>query len=201
MIRNKDINQLAEILKGYINSMDLTLEGIDGFYLNQFTKRYMLHILARMTHYIEEQSGINSNFADYVNREQKNPYDIEHIWADDYTQGNHQQDFSTEEEFKQFRNRFGGLLILPKDKNRSLQDMEYSKKVIKYDSENLLARTLNKNCYSNNPLFLRFMNETQLPFKPYDQFDKKALIERQSLYKEICKKIWDVNKIDLLANS
>jgi hypothetical protein len=45
------------------------------------------------------------------------------------------------------------------------------------------------------------MNETQLPFKPYDQFDKKALIERQSLYKEICKNIWDVNKIDLLANS
>jgi len=201
MIRNKDISELAEILKHYINGMDLTLEGIDGFYLNQFTKRYMLHILARMTHYIEEQSGINSNFAGYVNRDQKNPYDIEHIWADDYTQGNHQQDFSTEEEFKQFRNRFGGLLILSKDKNRSLQDMEYSKKVIKYDSENLLARTLNENCYSNNPLFLRFMNEAELPFKPYEQFDKKALIERQSLYKEICKKIWDVNKINLLENS
>ena len=52
MIRNKDISELAEILKHYINGMDLTLEGIDGFYLNQFTKRYMLHILARMTHYI-----------------------------------------------------------------------------------------------------------------------------------------------------
>lgn len=181
--------------------MELTLEGIDGFYLNQFTRRYMLHILSRMTYYVEEQSGINSNFADYVNREQKNPYDIEHIWADDYTQGNHQLEFSTEEEFKDFRNRFGGLLILPKDKNRSLQDMEYSKKVIKYDSENLLARTLNQNCYNNNPLFLCFMNNTQLPFKPYAQFNKAELIERQSLYKEICKKIWDVNKIDVLANS
>jgi uncharacterized protein with ParB-like and HNH nuclease domain len=201
MIRNKDIKELAEILKRYINNMELTLEGIDGFYLNQFTRRYMLHILSRMTYYVEEQSGINSNFADYVNREQKNPYDIEHIWADDYTQGNHQLEFSTEEEFKDFRNRFGGLLILPKDKNRSLQDMEYSKKVIKYDSENLLARTLNQNCYNNNPLFLRFMNNTQLPFKPYAQFNKAELIERQFLYKEICKKIWDVNKIDVLANS
>ena len=201
MIRNKDIQELAAILKQYINNMGYTLDGIDGFYLNQFTRRYMLHILSRMTSYIEEQSGINSNFDNYVNREQKNPYDIEHIWADDYTQGNHQNDFFTEEEFRQFRNMFGGLLILPKDKNRSFQDMEYSKKVVKYDSENLLARTLNKNCYSNNPLFLRFMNEAQLPFKPYEQFDKKALIERQSLYKEICKKIWDVNKIDLLANS
>ena len=201
MIRNKDIKELAEILKRYINNMELTLEGIDGFYLNQFTRRYMLHILSRMTYYVEEQSGINSNFADYVNREQKNPYDIEHIWADDYTQGNHQLEFSTEEEFKDFRNRFGGLLILPKDKNRSLQDMEYSKKVIKYDSENLLARTLNQNCYNNNPLFLCFMNNTQLPFKPYAQFNKAELIERQSLYKQICKKIWDVNKIDVLANS
>jgi uncharacterized protein with ParB-like and HNH nuclease domain len=201
MIRNKDIKELAEILKRYINNMELTLEGIDGFYLNQFTRRYMLHILSRMTYYVEEQSGINSNFADYVNREQKNPYDIEHIWADDYTQGNHQLEFSTEEEFKDFRNRFGGLLILPKDKNRSLQDMEYSKKVIKYDSENLLARTLNQNCYNNNPLFLCFMNNTQLPFKPYAQFNKAELIERQFLYKEICKKIWDVNKIDVLANS
>ena len=201
MIRNKDIQELAAILKQYINNMGYTLDGIDGFYLNQFTRRYMLHILSRMTYYVEEQSGINSNFANYVNREQKNPYDIEHIWADDYTQGNHQADFSTEDEFKDFRNRFGGLLILPKDKNRSLQDMEYSKKVIKYDSENLLARTLNQNCYNNNPLFLRFMNNTQLPFKPYAQFNKAELIERQSLYKEICKKIWDVNKIDVLANS
>lgn len=201
MIRNKDIQELAAILKQYINNMGYTLDGIDGFYLNQFTRRYMLHILARMTYYIEEQSGINSNFENYVNREQKNPYDIEHIWADDYTQDNHQLEFSTEEEFKDFRNRFGGLLILPKDKNRSLQDMEYSKKVIKYDSENLLARTLNQNCYSNNPSFLRFMNNTQLPFKPYAQFNKAELIERQSLYKEICKKIWDVNKIDVLANS
>ena len=201
MIRNKDIQELGAILKQYINNMGYTLDGIDGFYLNQFTRRYMLHILSRMTYYVEEQSGINSNFADYVNREQNNPYDIEHIWADDYTQGNHQADFSTEDEFKDFRNRFGGLLILPKDKNRSLQDMEYSKKVIKYDSENLLARTLNQNCYNNNPLFLRFMNNTQLPFKPYAQFNKAELIERQSLYKEICKKIWDVNKIDVLANS
>ena len=201
MIRNKDIQELTAILKQYINNMGYTLDGIDGFYLNQFTRRYMLHILSRMTYYVEEQSGINSNFANYVNREQKNPYDIEHIWADDYTQGNHQADFSTEDEFKDFRNRFGGLLILPKDKNRSLQDMEYSKKVIKYDSENLLARTLNQNCYNNNPLFLRFMNNTQLPFKPYAQFNKAELIERQSLYKQICKKIWDVNKIDVLANS
>ncbi|NLN42181.1 MAG: DUF262 domain-containing protein, partial [Clostridiales bacterium] len=42
MIRNRDICELAEILKRYINNMEVTLDGIDRFYLNQFTKRYML---------------------------------------------------------------------------------------------------------------------------------------------------------------
>ncbi|MFU0784614.1 hypothetical protein [Clostridium sp.] len=59
-------------------------------------------------------------------------------------------------------------------------------------------RTLGKNRSFQN---IRFMKNTHLPFKPYSQFDKSKLIERQYLYKEICKKIWDVNKIDALANS
>ncbi|MEB3752705.1 DUF262 domain-containing protein [Geobacillus sp. FSL W8-0032] len=200
-IRRKSVNELVSILKDYIKAMEYTLEGIDGFYLNQFTRRYMLHILSRMTYYLEQNCGINSSFANYVNRQQKNPYEIEHIWADDYTQGNHQVDFATEEEFKNFRNKFGGLLILPRDKNRSLQDMEYTKKVVKYDSENLLARTLNVNCYRNNPSFLRFIQNANLPFQPYAQFTKAELIERQKLYKEICKKIWSLDLLEEISNS
>ncbi|MEY2372168.1 GmrSD restriction endonuclease domain-containing protein [Lysinibacillus capsici] len=200
-IRRRSIDELVLIFKDYLSGMDQTLEGIDSFYLNQFTRRYMLHILSRMTYYVEESCGINSSFVTYVNRQQKNPYDIEHIWADDYTQANHQNEFSTEEEFKTFRNRFGGLLILPKDKNRSYQDMEYSKKVLKYDSENLLVRTLNANCYSNNPSFLRYMQNNNLPFKPYADFNKADLTERQALYKEICKNIWSIKLFDEIANS
>lgn len=176
--------------------MDQSLEGIDRFYLNQFTRRYMLHILSRMTYYLDQNCGINSNFADYVNRQQKNPYDIEHIWADDYTQGKHQQEFNTEDEFKSFRNLFGGLLLLPKDKNRSFQAMEYNKKVVKYDSENLLTRSLNQNCYSNNPSFLRFIQDENLPFKSYAEFNRADLVERQNLYKELCKLIWNVDLLD-----
>jgi uncharacterized protein with ParB-like and HNH nuclease domain len=199
-IRRKTTEELAQTLIDYIKNMEQTLDGIDDFYLNQFTRRYMLHILSRMTYYVEHQSGINSRFSDYVNRQQKNPYDIEHIWADDYTQGKHQLEFSTEDEFRDYRNSFSGLLILSKDKNRSFQAMSYNKKVVKYDSENLLARTLNQNCYTNNPLFLRFMQESNLDFKPYDEFNKDQLLERQQLYKEICKRIWDVDRIEQIVN-
>lgn len=195
-IRRKGLDELLQYTKDFINNMEYDFNGIDSFYLNQFTKRFMLHILSRMTYYIEKKSGLNTSFQNYVDRECKNPYDIEHIWADDYTQGNHQQEFPTEEEFKIFRNRFGGLLVLTKDKNRSFQDMEYAKKVLKYDSENLLARTLNSNCYHNNPLFLNFMRQSALNFKPYNHFNKADLIERQSLYKELCKEVWNIRHLD-----
>ena len=74
--------------------------------------------------------------------------------------------------------------------------MEYTEKVKKYDSENLLARSLNENCYSNNPLFLKFVNDEKLDFKPYVEFNKKELLDRNNLYKNLCKKIWNVNILD-----
>lgn len=200
IVRRKNIDELNEILKEYLNNMEQTFDAVDRFYLNQFSGRYMLHILSRMTYYLEQSCGINSSFYNYINRSQKNSYDIEHIWANDYNQSNHRDEFSTEDEFKDFRNKFGGLIILPKDKNRSLQDMEYGNKVLKYDSENLLARTLNQNCYSNNPLFLNFIKEKELKFKPYNEFNKDELIERTKLYREICKIIWSVDRLDDIVN-
>ena len=199
MVRRKNIDELNQTLKNYLNSMEQNFEDLDKFYLNQFTGRYMLHILSRMTCYLEQSCGINSNFYNYINRAQKNSYDIEHIWANDYNQSNHKDEFGTEEEFKHFRNKFGGLLILPKDKNRSLQDMDYEKKVLKYDSENLLARTLNINCYSNNPSFMNFIKDKGLDFKAYNKFNKDALIERTELYKELCKEIWSIDILDSIV--
>lgn len=78
--------------------------------------------------------------------------------------------------------------------------MEYVNKVLKYDSENLLARTLHQNCYSNNPLFLNFIKEKGLEFKPYNKFDKDELIERTKLYKELCKIIWSVDRLNDIVN-
>lgn len=198
-IRGKSLTELVVIFKDYINSMDYTLDGIDRFFLNGFSARYMLHILARMTYYLESNCGKNSTFYEFVNRNQKNPYDIEHIWANDYSQGIHKADFNSEEEFVKFRDQFGGLLILPKDKNRSYQDMDYSLKVDKYDSENLIARTLHTNCYSNNPSFLKFISTSKLSFKDYQQFNKAELVERQSLYKDMCKKIWNIEIFDQIV--
>ena len=81
-IRRKPLPDLLDVCKQEITGMEFQLETIDEFRLNGWTIRYMLHILSRVTDYIETQSGIPSNFNNYINREIKNPYDIEHIICD-----------------------------------------------------------------------------------------------------------------------
>ncbi|GAB6158818.1 DUF262 domain-containing protein [Desulfotomaculum varum] len=152
--RRLPLTELVDKLQEEIRQMEFTLDGIDKFHLNQFTGRYMLHILARMTHYIEQESGLSTQFENYVSRTIKNPYDIEHIWANQYSR--HTAEFATEDEFSYYRNRFGGLLLLPRDKNRSYQDKSYQEKLPMYFGENLLVRTLHADCYKHNPQFLSF---------------------------------------------
>ncbi len=196
--RRKPLLQLIDILKKEIIEMEFQLETIDEFRLNGWTVRYMLHILSRITDYVEIQSGMTSNFSNYINREIKNPYDIEHIICD------HHEWFMTEypeqEVFDRHRNKFGGLLILPMDINRSLNDLTFDKKLPMYYGGNLLAKSLDSKCYQNNPQFKRFIENENLKFKSYANFDKQALLERQELYEEIAKKIWDVNQLDKQLN-
>jgi uncharacterized protein with ParB-like and HNH nuclease domain len=198
-IRKLNIDELALTLIKEMKELKLqhNLNGILEFYLNGFTKRYMLHIISRLTYYIEQKSQINSSFVDYVDRAQRNSYDIEHILANDYSL--YSSEFNTEAEFDLFRNKFGALLILPKDKNRSYQDKPYDEKLQLYFSENLLARSLNDKCYINNPSFLKFKNDNNLSFHPYSQFGKSEIENRQKLYKEISELIWSEENISILA--
>ena len=192
-IRRKTPSELADILMEEISTMEFTLDRIERFDLNGWTKRYMLHQLARLTHFVEEQSGRDTKFDVYVNRSIKNPYDIEHIIVDHFDRYSDQ--FDSEEEFQRTRNMFGDLVLLPQDINRSLNDSEYPKKLPKYFGQNLLASSLNENCYQNNPNFLRFLSANNLKFNPSNDFTKETIKERQNLYLEISKLIWNVENI------
>jgi len=193
-IRRKPLHELLGICIKEITEMEFQLDTIDDFRLNGWTIRYMLHILSRVTDYIETRSGLTSNFSNYVNREIKNPYDIEHILCD-----HHRwfiNEYPEKDTFDRYRNKFGGLLLLPSDKNRSLKDLRYDRKLPVYFGENLLAKSLNVDCYRNNPQFIRFYQNENLDFKAYSVFDKQSLQERQELYEELAKKIWNVSNLD-----
>ena len=156
--------------------------------------RYALHrLLARLTDYVETQSGLPSRYLDYVS-EGKSRYEVEHIWA--YHPERHTDEFAHPADFAEHRNRIGGLLLLPKSFNASYGDLTYEEKLPHYNTQNLLARSLHPQCYEHNPGFLRFVEESGLPFKAYPHFRKADLEERAVLYRQLAERIW--NPDDLL---
>ena len=157
--------------------------------------RYAIHrTLARITDYVGMQSGDQSRYLEYV-REGKNSFEVEHIWANHFE--DHQDEFQHETDFAEHRNRLGDLLLLPKSFNASYGDMPYQEKVEHYNTQNLLARSLHPLAYQNNPGFVRFVEQTGLPFKPLADFKKGDIDQRTNLYRLLAERIW--NPEDLLA--
>jgi len=193
-IRELDVPSLVEVLKAKVASMEESFDGMSRFFLNLWSKRYIQHILARITRHIEEQSGVESSFVTYVYREIKKTFEIEHIWADKYER--HTDEYTTEEDFAEYRNHIGGLLLLPRGFNQSFGDKPYDEKLEAYFGQNLLAKSLNEQCYRNNPSFLAYVNHSGLPFRPHLTFKKADLDARQELYRLICEEIWSPSRFD-----
>ena len=173
-----------------------TFASNDRLYVHQ-QNRYALHrVLARLTDHVETQSGQPSRYTELV-AEGPNRYEVEHIWADHAER--HTDEFGHATDFAEYRNRIGGLLLLPKKFNASYGDLSYEKKLPHYLTQNLLARSLHKQCYEHNPGFLQFIQSSGLPFKAHDEFKKADLDARSALYRALAEKIW--NPEDLLAGS
>ena len=184
-IRGKSEDELLQCLREKLaKDKDATPDKNYRWYRNRDKVR---SVLARITHHITTEAGGVSNYAEY------RPYDIEHIWPDDYEKL--KAEFDDKEDFDYLRNHLGGLLLLPKKVNRSLSDKPYPKKLEVYLRENLLAASLHPKCYQNNPGFSQFKEKSGLPFKPHAEFKKEDLQERQELYLQIAEQIWNPDRL------
>jgi len=193
-IRGMNVSDLAKSLKEKVRNFEENLKGMNDFSLNQQNRNFVQFLLARITSYIERESGISTSFLKYFDRHASKPFEIEHIWAKKYEQ--HRNDFDREEEFLDYRNRLGDLLLVPNGFNQSYGGDSYESKIKHYYGQNLLAQSLSKTCYEKNPSFKKFMEKTRLPFRPYEHFTKNSIQERQMLYQKICEQIWNVNGFD-----
>ena len=198
-IRGMSIDKLTVYLTYKLRDMEYQLTGIteadkgSGFSWNQFTGRYMLHILARFTDFVDVQTGNQSLFDSYVNRKVKNSYDREHVIPDKYE--DYRSVFSSLEEFNIFRWKLGNLILLKLDKNRSYQDMNYSEKRKYYLQNNIIAQSFHEDCYVRNPKFVTFYKTKGFDFKAYPSFGKDEILERQNLYQEMAFDIWDAKHL------
>lgn len=194
-IRDQDVKDIGIKLVSTLQRMNEKIDAIKDFELNQFTGRYMLHMLARLTDYVNIRMGYAPQFAAYVDRNPKSSYDIEHILPNDFP--GYEKYFNDEEDFRNNRRKVGNLILLTSDHNRSYQDMPYAEKVEQYLSDNIMAQSLNAGAYQNNPKFLALQSE--FGFKSYSQFDKDAIKERLQLYTLLAKAIWNPEIIRKLA--
>jgi hypothetical protein len=197
-IRGKKVEELSDILTKRLDEEPERFITNDRFSLHQMNGPYIHWLLARMTEFVQVQSGETSEFLKYMNYEKGQKYEIEHIWANHHEW--HKFEFDHPVDFQEYRNRIGGLLLLPKSFNASFGDLPYEDKSPKYFGQNnYLAKSLNVQCYSNNPGFLSFVQQTNLPFKPYQHFNKSEMEKRQNLYQLIAESLWNPNRIkDLL---
>ncbi len=191
--RGKSPEELADLLIK-------RLENEDGFVNERFSmhkmNRYMVHrLLARMTDYLERQSGLSSRYVEYISNG-KIRYEVEHIWANHAE--DHTDEFSHPNDFADYRNRIGGLLLLPKSFNASYGDLPYEGKEGKlehYYGQNLLAQSLHPRGYEHNPGFLRFVETSKLPFRAHEHFKKADLDARQELYVLLAEKVWSAERL------
>ncbi len=195
-IRNKDCKTIGKVLVRALRRMDISIDGITRFSLNQFSGRYMLHILARFTSFINVRMGNPSEFDTYVDRKMKgNTYDIEHILPNDFD--SYSGEFEDADDFQESRQMLGNLIILTRDKNRSYQDMNYTQKVGKYIGDNVLAKALNPISYKNNPKFTDLAEE--YGFSAIQTFNKASIADRAKIYLQLASDIWNPDTIKELA--
>lgn len=151
-------------------------------------------LLARLTEYAEVQSGEPARYPEYARRSAKRGgYQIEHIWADRFER--FEDEFGHPADFAAYRNRIGGLVLLPGPDNASYSDMTFEQKVRHYAKQNLLAQSLHPIAYENKPGFRRFREKTGLPFTAMGSFGSADLDKRQALYIALAKQCWSPERM------
>lgn len=191
-IRRCSLEELkAKLKKEYESLAYDPSEALPKLRLNSFTKKYIKNMLARITGYIEEQTGVASNYCNYMNTKTKNPFEIEHIITDHYEWFT--DEYADQEEFKRWRNNFGALLLLHKSINSSLNDSRYDDKLSKYCSNegNIYTESLGEAAYRNNPKFKKFIADHALGFKAYQQFGKAEITGRIQLLVQLVNLVWN----------
>lgn len=188
-IRGQSVHELAATLTERLDAEEETFASNDRFHLHGMNGKQIHRLLARMTDYVETRSGQSSRYAEYIQRRGKNGYEVEHIWANHPER--HEDEFGHPTDFTEYRNRIGGLLLLPKSFNASYGDKPYEEKREHYYGQNLLAQSLHEKTYEHNPGFRKFREESGLAFQPHAEFKKADLDARQELYRQIAEQIWN----------
>lgn len=194
IIRNKSVSELKELLRNNLLELDSQFNfknAMPNFKMHGMNKFFIKYFLSRITSYIEEGAGLGIHFEKYMHNPNCKPFEIEHIWCDKFELFT--DEFTQQNDFNNWRNTIGDLILLQRGTNQSYSDKVYGDKMPHYLKENLLAMSLCQGAYQNNPNFTNFVHQNNFAFKPHPQYKKQDILDRCNLYAEIADKIWGVS--------
>ena len=198
-IRGKDASALERTLRERLAGETERFVTNDRFGLHGRNGGHVHRLLARMTNYVETGAGRPSRYEEYVHGHGGQRYEIEHIWADHPER--HTDEFGHPKDFAEYRNRIGGLLLLPKSFNASYGDLPYAEKRKHYLKHNLLAQSLHEDAYERDPGFAAFVRSSGLPFKAHAEFRREDMDARQELYIQLAEQVWSPERLQQEAES
>ena len=195
LIRNNDLKTLGKNLSAEVLDIEQTWDGVTNFGLHQQNKKFVKHLLSRISGYLDSIVGKDTNYVSYHHPKGRQ-FEIEHIWGNKFNE--HLDEFEQEGDFQRWRNLIGALVLLPNGINQSFSSDEYDTKLEHYIKENTYAQTLHPMYYEKNPNFLKSDLIKALNFKSHANFKKIDIEQRTELVKRICEQIWstDYFKID-----
>ena len=150
--------------------------------------RQIHRLLARMTDYVETRSGMASRYAEYAQRGSKG-YEIEHIWADHPER--HRTSSRIRASSRSTATASAACCSCRRASTRAMATCRTRRSASTTVSQNLLAQSLHEQAYEHNPGFLRFIEESGLPFRAAPEFRKADLDARQALYQRLAEQIWN----------
>lgn len=196
-IRNKTKVQLETYVKAEWPKYFCQIANLSKLAYEACDKSDLLFLLARFATYLEDELALKSKtgFVTFWKRDrgQYKTFDIEHILKDGFDAAALPplHGFTDSKEYGQQRNLLGGLILLPRSRNRSLQDKPYREKLPAYTTENVLSQTLTAAFYGNNPDVKRFLDANPgIAMESVSDFSKDDISKRATLYTALAEKIW-----------
>ena len=194
LIRNNDIVTLGTNLTKEIKQLPEKWDAVWGFSLHGMNGKFVKHLLSRISSYIDNIVGKDTTYATYHHPSGRQ-FEIEHIWANKFLE--HQDEFNQINDFQDWRNSIGALMLLPQGTNQSFSSDKYEDKLEHYIKENTYAQTLHPMYYAKNPNFLKSDSIQVIGFQPHQQFKKNDITERRKLIQRICEKLWSTDYFDV----
>ncbi|MGJ8762292.1 MAG: DUF262 domain-containing protein [Polaribacter sp.] len=189
-IRDNDLSELGNSLAEAINAIDQDWNAIDNFGMHGQNRRFIKHLLSRITGFVDEAVGKPNNYASFFNPEGRQ-FEIEHLWGNKFEE--HKDEFDQENDFRIWRNSIGALVLLPNGTNQSFNSDKYKDKLPHYIKENTYAQSLHADCYVKNPNFLKSPVLSNIDFKSHEEFKKKDIEERDEVVRKLCEEIWSID--------